>query len=228
MICSIVSGGGTSGWSSSGFRSLDEFGFSAESSFAPLFLSHRLRTRDNLLDLSKYDAFVKTISSYSKITILVKLFLVPVGSLETTFCGGRIGESNLQTCISPTLPASLGCAIQLHINKETRLVEGYLYIPASSSSTKASFLEPTLPVSALPPSKMQSLMLEGCTAEAWTSLLPRLISLPVSKALSLTAVLDETAEKLPITFLPPNLSGLVFRHLTHLQRIISSLRVVLF
>ena len=196
MIESVDSGDGISGRSSSVPRPLDNFGVGVDNSFAPLSLSSRLRTRGNLLAPSKYDAFVKTTPSGPKPAILVRLFLVPVGSLGTTLCGGRIGESNLQACISLTLPTSSGCAVQRHVNKETRLVEGCLYIPASSSSGKASvFIEPTLPVSSLPPSKIQSLMLEERTAEAWTSLLPRILSLPASEASSLAAVLDETSGK---------------------------------
>ena len=196
MIDSIVSGDGISGRSSSVPRPLDEFGVGVEISFAPLSLSSRLRTRGTLLDPSKYDAFVKSTPLGPKPTILVRLFLVPVGTLCTTLCDGRIGESNLQACISTTLPSSSGCAIQRHVNKETRLIEGCLYIPASSSADKSSvFLEPTLPVSSLSPSKIQSLMLEKRTAEAWISLLPRFLSLPTSEASSLATVLDETAGK---------------------------------
>ena len=111
MIESIVSGGGISGRLSSVPRPLDEFGVSIDIFFDPLSLSSRLRNRGNLLALSKYDEFVKTIPSGLKPILIVRLFLVPVGSLGTNFCGRRIEESNLQTCISATLPASSGCAI---------------------------------------------------------------------------------------------------------------------
>ena len=196
MIESSVSGDGILGLSSSVPQPLDEFGVGLDSSFAPLFFSSRFQTRGNLLAPSKCDAFVKTIYLGPKPAILVRLFLVPVGSLWTTLCGGRIGEFNLQACISSTLLPSSGCAIQRHMNKERRLVEGSLYIPAFSSLRKASvFLEPTIPVSSLLPSKIKSLMFEECTTEAWTSLLSRLLSLSASKASSLAAILDETSGK---------------------------------
>ena len=91
MIESIVSVGGISGRLSSVPRSLDEFGVSIEFFFDPLSLSSRLRNRGNILAPRKYDAFVKTIPSGLKPILIARLFLVPVGSLGTNFCGGRIG-----------------------------------------------------------------------------------------------------------------------------------------
>ena len=117
IIDSFVSGGGISAHSSSVWP-LKEMGIDVESSvFDSLALFSRLRTRSNLLAPGRYDNFLKTIPLGIKPTILVRLFLVLVGSLGTTLCGGRIWEYNLQACISSTLPSSSGCAIHRHINK---------------------------------------------------------------------------------------------------------------
>ena len=72
-------------------------------------------------------------------------------------------------------------------------MEGVMYIPSSSSFGKLSvFLEPSLAVTALPPSKVHSLLLEERSAEAWTALLPRIMSLPASEVSLLVADLDKT------------------------------------
>ena len=129
----------------------------------------RFSFRTNIPAPGRYNEFVKTglTTTGIKSATLVKLFLVPVGSLGNTLCGGRIGESGLQACISSTSPSSSGCAIQRHVVKETRLMEGTMYIPSSSSFGKLSvFLEPSLSVIALPPSKVHSLLLEERSAEA--------------------------------------------------------------
>ena len=149
----------------------------------------------NIPTPDRYNAFVKTGATTTgiKSATLVKLFLVPVGSLGNTLCGGRIGESGLQAYISSTSPSSSGCAIQRHAVKETRLMEGNMYIPASSSFVKLSvFLEPSLSVTTLPPSKVQYLLLEERSAKAWTSLLPRITSLPESEPSLLATDLDKT------------------------------------
>ena len=155
----------------------------------------RFSLRVNIPAPGRYNEFVKTgvTTTGSKSVTLVKLFLVPVGSLGNTLCGGRIGESSLQACISSITSSSSGCAIQRHVVKETRIIEGTMYIPASSSFGKLSvFLEPSFLVTALSPSKVQSLLLEERSAEAWTALLPRIMSLPASEAPLLVADLDKT------------------------------------
>ena len=197
VMDSVVSGGGILGRSSS-VLPFDDDAFGMEcSDFAHSALSSRLRTRGNISIPSRYDAFVKTTPLGPRPATLIRLFLVPLGFVGTTLCGGRIGESNLQACISSTLPNTSGCTIQRHINKELRLIEGSLYIPASSMHGKAFvFLEPTLPVNALPPSKIKSLLLEERAAEAWSSLIPILFSLPASEASSLVVVLDDTVGKI--------------------------------
>ena len=138
-------------------------GFGTVGDGSALAAATRFSLRTNIPAPGRYNAFVKTGATTTgiKSATLVKLFLVPVGSLENTLCGGRIGESGLQACISPTSPSSSGCAIQRHVLKETRLMEGTMYIPSSSSFGKLSvFLEPSLSVTALPPSKIKYLLLE--------------------------------------------------------------------
>ena len=155
----------------------------------------RFSLRTNIPAPGRYNAFVKTGATTTgiKSATLVKLFLVPVGSLGNTLCGGRIGESGLQAYISSTSPSSSGCAIQRHTVKETRLMEGNMYIPASSSFGKLSvFLEPSLSVTTLPPSKVQYLLLEERSAKAWTDLLPRITSLPESEPSLLATDLNKT------------------------------------
>ena len=103
VMDSVVYGGGILGRSSS-VLPFDDDAFGMEcSDFAHSALSSRLRTQGNISTPSRYDAFVKTTPLGPRPATLVRLFLVPLGFVKTTLCGGRIEESNLQACISSTL-----------------------------------------------------------------------------------------------------------------------------
>jgi len=88
VIDSIVSGGGISGRSSS-VQLSEDIGIGVEHSyFDALAFVSRLRNRGSISVPGKYYYVVKTTPLGTKPAILVRLFLVPVGSFGTNLCGG--------------------------------------------------------------------------------------------------------------------------------------------
>ena len=60
--------------------------------------------------------------------VTVRLFHVLAGSIGTTICGGKIGSSGLQACVSHVPFGSTSCYIRSHATKEPILSDDTLYI----------------------------------------------------------------------------------------------------
>ena len=123
---------------------------------------------------------------------LVKLHLVSLGDVVNVICCGKNGSGqHLQACVAPVTPSLYTCGVLSHSKKAKGFDENTIYIKTPLVRGKVTvYLIPVLKVSSVSSTILQPLLQLERTVSFWTSLLPRIHSLPVADLNQLMSTLD--------------------------------------